>query len=116
MAFSVRVFGYRGYKQIPIVLPQQEGGNDNVGLWQPYEWKQTVASNAATPVVAGPTGVDPDLTKLLVVEIPTGSSIRYEVKPPGSTRTASTDSPLMSAGSNIVTFEKGWTFQFIEGP
>lgn len=115
MSFTVRVFGYRGYKQLPV-SQVQEGGNGNVGLFQPYEWNQSVISTGATPIAAGPTGTDPDLTKLLVVEIPSGSSIRYEIKPPGSSRIASTNSPLMSAGSNVIPFEKGWTFQFIEGP
>lgn len=114
MAFNLNVFGYRGFKQIPTVHPHQHSETVNLGFFQPYEFRQQVVSAGATPVATAPTAA-PDLTALLYVEIPSGNSIRYEVKPPGSTRVVDASSPLMAA-SDWVSFSQGWTFQFIEGP
>lgn len=114
MAFNINFFGYRGFKQIPTLLPQQFTSQSNYGFWQPYEWRQQVASNGAVPVASAPQAAG-DQTKLLWIEIPAGSSIRYEVCPPGSLRVPDASSPLMAA-SDWVAFEQGWTFKFIEGP
>lgn len=114
MAFTVKVFGYRGFKQIPTVLPKQYASESNFGFVQPYEWREAVVTNGATPVATSPQA-SPDYTQLLFVEIPAGQSIRYEVKPTGSARVVDANSPLMVA-SDWVPFEAGWTFQFIEGP
>ncbi len=114
MSFNVKVFGYRGFKQIPTLLPQQQSNSVTLGFFGPYEWRQNVDTAGATPVATSPQAA-PDLTKLLYVEIPSGSSIRYEIKPPGSTRTVDANSPLMAA-SDWLPFEQGWTLQFIEGP
>lgn len=112
MPFTVKFFGYRGFKQIPTIQPHQHFDNVQQGFWQPYEWRQSVDSDGANPVSTNAQAA-PDLTKLLFVEIPAGSSIRYEVCPPSSARVPDASSPLMAA-SDWVPFEAGWTFKFIE--
>lgn len=113
MAFNVNFFGYRGFKQIPTRLPHAHSDNVTLGFWQPYEWRQTVASTGAVPAASAPQALG-DQTRVLYVELPAGSSIRYEVCPPSSARVPDAGSPLMAA-SDWVAFEQGWTFKFIEG-
>lgn len=114
MAFNVRVYGHRGYQQVPIVVPKQFTDDSALLLYQPYEWAQTVsvssvaASSSAQPV--------PDKTKVLRVIVAEGEAIRYEINPPnrpGGVVVAAAGSPLLE-GSADIAFEQGWTISMID--
>lgn len=112
MAFNVRVFAYRGNTQMADVLPKQYSADSIRMLNEPYEWGQTLLSNGIIPV-ASAANTALDKVTMLRVEVPDGQTIRYEVKPPGSTRVAGTNSPRMS-GIDMFPFFPGFTFQFVD--
>lgn len=111
MAFNVRVTTYRGMREMRKVLPQQYAADSVQMLEEPYEWSQVLASNGATAV---PSVADNTANVTMVkIEVADGQSIRYEVKPPGSTRSAGNASPRMS-GTDFFPFAPGWTFEFVD--
>lgn len=112
MSFNVRVFGYRGIREIPKILPKQYAADSVQMLEEPYEYSDVMTSNGATQVSFA-TNTVADKVTILRVEVPDGAAIRYEVKPPGSTRTAGNTSPKMS-GVDFVPFSPGWTFSFVD--
>jgi hypothetical protein len=112
LAFNVRIFGYRGITEVSRVLPKQFASDSVQMLCEPYEYSDVAASNGAT-AVAFATDTTHDKVTMLRVEVPDGSAIRYEVKPPGSTRTAGNTSPKLS-GIDHFPFGAGWTFQFVD--
>lgn len=108
----VRIFGHRGMEQLPINIPKQYTADSVFQLVQPYEFAQTLTSNAATAVASAPTAA-PDATQILRVEVPDGQVIRYEVNPPGRAIAASVNSPRLS-GINMLYFRQGWTLSIID--
>lgn len=102
---TVRIFGYRGLARIPVTQDGGTSGNDSVYvLEQPYLWNQLVTTGATSvisTVAAVPSGHTIDPTRLLRIEIPDGSSVRYEVSMNGQTVTASASSPLLTGRDQI---------------
>lgn len=115
MAFTVRIFGYRGFRQLPDVLPQQFAADSVRADNEPYEWRQSLVSNGVV-AVSTVAQAAPDHTKYIRVEVPDGEAIRYEFNPPnrtGGVVVASADSPILS-GLNRFEFFQGWTFSMID--
>ncbi|MFA6267664.1 MAG: hypothetical protein WC670_18350 [Pseudolabrys sp.] len=112
MTFTVRIFGYRGNTQMRDVLPKQYSADSVRMLEEPYEWGQALVSNGLTAVTSV-SNTAQDRVSMLKVEVPDGESIRYEVVPPGGTRSVGVNSPRMS-GTDFYPFFPGWTFQFID--
>jgi hypothetical protein len=113
MAFTVRIFGYRGMFQTPILIPAQDSKDSVFLLSQPYEFAASAPSNGLVAVTLGPTVVTPDLSKILRVEVPDGQTIRYEVSPPGQARVASATSPALSGYQHIM-WGAGFALSFID--
>lgn len=115
MAFNVRVFGYRGYLQLPVSQKQLQTTAQVVRV-EPYEWSQviSVSGAAATTVAQASSVAVPDRTQFVRVDVPTGSAARYEVNPPGRAVVASTNSPLLSAGTTDIPFGIGWLLNLID--
>jgi hypothetical protein len=112
MAFTVRIFAYRGNTQMRDVLPKQYSADSIRMLEEPYEWNSALVSNGVTPVTSAPDTVH-TYVSMLRVEVPDGQSIRYEVQPPGSTRAVGVNSPRMS-GIDFFPFFPGFVFSFID--
>jgi hypothetical protein len=118
MTFPVRLFGYKGLARIPVTQDGGTAGQDSVYvLEQGYLWNQTLTSNGTTSVAstiaAVPANHQSDPTRLLRVEVPDGSSIRYEISATGTAPTATSNSPLLTGRDNIQ-FGPGWIFAFID--
>lgn len=114
MAFNVRIFGYRGIEQLPVVLPKQFSSDAVYQLMQPYEFAETiVVSNVAASSSAN---VAADKVSILRIEVPDGQTIRYEINPPnrpGGVVTAASGSPALS-GKDQFYFKPGWTVSLID--
>ena len=112
MAFSVRVLGFRGITQIPLMLPKQYSADSVFQLVYPYEWSAvlSVTGAAISSAAQSPTT---DKTAILRVEVPDGQSIRFEINPPGRALAAGTQSPIMS-GLNQYYFQPGWTISVVD--
>lgn len=113
MAFNVRVFEYRGMTQVPHLDRQHTTDTVFVDT-EPYENRQILTTNGATPVSSiAQTGGQ---TRYVRVEVPDGQAIRYEVNPPnrtGGVVNASTNSPILS-GINRFEFYSGWSLSIID--
>ena len=113
----VRIFGYRGLARIPVTSDGGVDGADSVYvLHQPYLWGQLVTTGATTVISVAasvPSGLSVDPTRLLRVEVPDGSSVRYEVSMTGNTVTASAASPLLT-GRDQIQFGKGALIAMID--
>lgn len=114
MAFNVRLYGYRGIVQGLIQIPQQDSKDSLFMLMQPYEFAVLGVSNGLTPVSLS-SGLLPqvDLSRILRVEIPDGSAIRYEANPPSRAVAATANSPILT-GIMQLMWGPGWTFSFID--
>ena len=118
MAFTVRIFGHQGIARAPITQDGGVIGNDSIlMLHLPYLWNQSLTSigtvSVASTVAAVPAGHTVDTTRLLRVEIPDGSTIRYEVNASGTATAATANSPMLSGVNNIM-FGPNWVFSFID--
>lgn len=111
MAFSVRIFGYRGLSQIPSALPKEFHADSVQVLSEPYEFGQKMTSNGATVVAS--TADAGTATKCLRVEVADGNAIRYELGPSSAIRTPGDSSPVLS-GINVFEFSPGWLFKFVD--
>lgn len=80
MAFNVRIFGYRGVRQMNDINPKQLNTAQVNVLVQPYEWSQVITTNGATAVAS--IAVPNDLATVLRIEVPDGQTIRYEINIP----------------------------------
>ena len=115
MAFNVRIFGYRGIVQGLIQIPRQDSKDSLFMLYQPYEFSAVAASNGATPVTIGPSGLatSADLSLICRVEIPDGNTIRYEVNTPSTSRVAGNTSPTLT-GILQIAWGPGWSMSFVD--
>lgn len=103
MSFNVRIFTYRGTRQIHQVLVKQYNADSVFVLDEPYIASQLLVVNGATPVSSAP--VANDGSTLLRIEVPDGQQIRYEINPNGPTasnaRVAGNTSPRLSGFDNF---------------
>ena len=114
MAFNVRVFGYRGIEQMPVVLPKQYSSDSVFQMIEPYEWGETISVSAVA--ASSSSQAAPDKTMMLRVEVPDGQTVRYEINPPnrpGGVVTANSNSPSLS-GKDYFYFRQGWTISLID--
>lgn len=115
MAFTVKIFGYRGLRQIPQILPTQYTADTVFTDAEPYDWRQQLVTNGAVAVSSAPVAA-PDQTSYIRVEVPDGQSIRYEINPPnrtGGVVPADANSPILS-GLNRFEFHSGWSLSLID--
>lgn len=117
MAFTVRIFGYRGIARFPVSHDGKTFGGDSVlGLEQPYVWRQALSVSGTSTVSTAasvPSGLSVDPTRVLRVEVPDGQSVRYEVSLVGSTVTADANSPLLT-GRDQIQFGPGAVIAFLD--
>lgn len=115
MTFNVRITGYRGIVQSPVLIPGQDSKDSVYLMNQPYEFTQVGTSAGASPITLGPSGlaVSADFSRIVRVEVPPGSTIRYEVNPPGRSVSAGNTSPSLTGIQNIM-WGPGWTLSFVD--
>ena len=114
MAFNVRVHGFRGLTQIPLIMPKQYSADSVFQLVYPQEWSQVVVVSAVAASTS-PVAL-PDATQLIRVEVPDGDTIRFEINPPnrtGGVKAASTTSPILS-GIQQFAFGPGWSISMVD--
>lgn len=114
MAYNVRLFGYRGLEQMPIVKPRQYTAETVFNLAQPYEFSQTISVSAVAASSAPVADVNSGASvNILRIEVPDGQSVRYEINPPGRAVVAGTQSPILS-GHDQFYFRSGWSISLID--
>lgn len=103
MSFNVRIFRYRGMRQIQQILVKQFNADSVFVLEEPYIGSEVLVVNGATPVSSTP--VANDGSQILRIEVPDGQQIRYEINPSGPTasnaRLAGNTSPRLSGFDNF---------------
>ncbi len=110
MAFNVRIFSYKGIRQIPQLLVRQFNADSVFVVDEPYLWQQTISVSS---VAASTVAQDPDKGTIVRIEIPDNQAIRYEFNPPGRTAIAGTNSPRLT-GSDQFPWVKGATLSLID--
>jgi len=105
--YNVRVLGFRGVQQIPLINSRQFSSDSVMQLVYPYEFSQVlvVAGNGGPVSSAADPGKS---TTILRIEVPDGQTIRYEINPPGRAIAAGANSPSLS-GKDQFAFNVGWT-------
>lgn len=113
MAFNVRVFGYRGMRQLPNMDNKQFTGDTVYSLEEPYEWSQVLNVNGIvmTPFIGA--GGSVDLARILRIEIPGNAGVRYEINPPGRNVLAGNASPSMN-GIEIFPWAPGYSISLVD--
>lgn len=113
----VRIFGFRGVEQLPVNLPKFYSADSIYQLVYPYEWRDHLTSNGATPQTStAPIDSTTSKTNVLRVEVPDGQAIRYEINPPGRQGgivPADQYSPILS-GINNFYFRGGFSFSMVD--
>ncbi len=110
MSFPVRLFGFRGITVVPQINPRQLVSDSVSNLTWPYEWRQFLQAGRK-PVYSEP--LSPDLAVVLLVEVPPGQRIRYELNPPNRHEPASIFSPALE-GSETVDWGPGWSISIVD--
>ena len=107
---NARFYAYEGLDQIKQVKPRQFSSNATFVLREPYLWQELLVIGAAQTV---PPHND-TRTRLLRIEIPSGSAIRYEINPPNRSVVAGSISPKLEAGYRDFFFGPGWNISFVD--
>lgn len=113
MAFNVRVFGYRGMRQLPSMDNKQFTGDTVYALEEPYEWSQVINVNGSSmdPFI-GP-GASADLARVLRMEVSSGNAVRYEINPPGRSVNAGNASPRLTE-VDVFPWSTGYTISLVD--
>lgn len=116
MAFTVRIFGYKGVNQIHQGFVRQYNSDSIFVMDEPCEWSQSLTTNGTTPVTS--TSQNPDAAHIVWVEVPDGQTIRYEIQPHGPTgtgaRIAGVGSRKMSGENAVFWYGPGTTISVID--
>jgi hypothetical protein len=118
MAFNCRIYGHQGIVPLKVVEGESQAHLDSVyQLKQPYVWAQTISVSAvaasSTVVTLPVSGFANDPTSVLRIEVPDGSTVRYEINPPGRAVVAASASPSLS-GKDQVQFGAAYTISLID--
>ena len=111
---SVRIFGYPGIVQIEKRL-QKQFSSDSVQMrMEPYNWSVQLTLNGLTPVTM-PAQAN-DTATVVFVEVDDNVAVRYELNPPGSSRSPSNVDPPSPKlqGEQPFQWFKGATMSFID--
>lgn len=103
---NIRIYGHAGLARMTVISAGQFSSDSVFQLTQPYLWTQLLVLNGATPVNSTippiPDGQSLDATTILRIEVPDGSSIRYEVNTQGGRNVAAgTQSPILTGRDQI---------------
>lgn len=112
MAFNVRIYGYRGMRQLPHLANHQYTSDTVYALEEPYEWAQTinVSGDVMAPAFLAPAN---DKAKIVRIEVPDGSAVRYEINPPTRAVAAGNDSPRLT-GVDVFPWSAGFTVSLVD--
>ena len=110
MSFRVRLFGFRGITVVPQINPRQLVSDSVSNLTWPYEWRQMLKAGLEA---SDSEPLNPDLAVVLLVEVPPGQRIRYELNPPNRYEPASVFSPALE-GSETVDWGPGWSISIVD--
>lgn len=115
---NIRIFAYRGMRQIQQLLVKQFNADSVFVLDEPYTWSQVLALAGATPVSSTPvTGAADNNSTILRIEVPDGVQIRYEINPSGpsasNARTAGNSSPRL-AGFDNFAWGSGYSLSIVD--
>lgn len=111
--FNVRVFGYRGMRQIPHLNNVQYTSDTVYALEEPYEWSDVVSVNGATMTPVTIIAPANDKSKILRIEVADNAQIRFEINPPGRAVAAGNKSPRMS-GIDVYPWSPGYSFNCVD--
>ena len=112
--FKVRIFGYRGIQQMPLILSRQFSADSVFQLVQPYEFSEAIEITAgAGSVSVSSLGNSAAQVQILRIEVPDGYAIRYEINPSGRNVAAGDTSPMLS-GINQFYFQPNWKVSAVD--
>lgn len=114
MEFNVRIFRYRGMRQIPLLLAKDFNSDSVFVLDEPYIGSEVISVSG---VAASSTPVANDGSTILRIEVPDGAQIRYEINPNGpnaaNARLAGNGSPGLS-GSDQFAWGPGYSLSVVD--
>ena len=114
MAFSVRVFTYKGISQVQLNQAKQYNSDSVFVLDEPYLWSQVISVSAAA---ASSAPVSNDGSTVMRLEVPDGQQVRYEINPNGpsasNARIAGNSSPRTS-GADVFAWGPGFSISLID--
>lgn len=113
MAFNVRVFGYRGMRQMRNMDNKQFTGDTVYALEEPYEWSQVLSIDGLVMTAFVGPGGGQDLAQILRIEVADGQAIRYEINPPGRNVQAGDESPKLT-GVDVFPWATGYSVSFVD--
>lgn len=109
-AYNVRVFGYQGVREIPRLNPKQFASDAIQVNDEPPLWSQVLPMVSGSAAVASTISESPDGATIVVIEIPDGQAIRYELQPTGPTATNARTPGNLSrrmAGTEAIAWTNG---------
>lgn len=112
MSFTIRVFGYRGTRQIPRANANQFTGDSVDVLDEPYIWSQPLLVNGSTPPAFTTQGPG-DKATTLRIEVPDGQAIRFEINPPSRAIVAGNQSPRQTGDQNYAWGDQ-WSLSVVD--
>lgn len=107
---TVIISYYRGLTQMPVSSQSQLTTGGVYALEQPQLGSESVTSSGTA---ASSTGNSNSATKLAMVQVQDGSTIRYVWNPPGYTSVADATCPALS-GQQTFPIGPSWTLSVID--
>ena len=117
MAFNCRIFGYSGLQQMYVSQARRFASDSVMLAEEPPLWSNLAASNGASPVAIVYNGSGADLARVIGIEIPDGSAIRYELQllgPLASTARTPGNLSRKLSGFTYIPWSAGATFSFVD--
>lgn len=115
--FNVRVFVYRGIRQIAQVLPKQFSGDSVMVNDDPTLSSQViVVTNSGVAYESVPDANDAGST-CAIIEVPDGQAVRYELNqlgPTGSGHRNASNTSRRITGDHIVNWGSGFSISVID--
>jgi hypothetical protein len=115
VAFNVRVIVYKGIRNVPQVLNKQYSSDSVFARDEPYMSSQIVVTSGAA-AASVPQAADAG-SALMVLEIPDGQAVRYEINLSGAlasnARVAGTTSPK-ATGTQIFHWGVGASISLVD--
>lgn len=115
---NVRIFGHAGLARMSVIGAGQFSSDSVFQLTQPYLWTQLLLLNGATPVNSTvnptPAGQSLDATTILRIEVPDGTSIRYEVNVSGGRNVAAGNQSPILTGRDQIKWGQNFTLSIVD--
>jgi hypothetical protein len=117
MAFNVRIFGYSGLQQMHVSQARRFASDSVMLAEEPPLWSNVAAANGVAVVPLVFNGSGSDGARVLGIEVPDGSAIRYELQllgPLASNARVPGNLSRKLTGFTYIPWAAGATFSFVD--